>query len=195
MNFVNRRVHVVTGLVLVLGLGTFALLMIKTQATLLNAEVAGQPTVPVGPGVKMKIQTDKNIYLAGDTVLVAARNDSRKVIWVMERSDGCTTAWWRVEVLGADGEKWNPVALAKGSCDTPTYGQATFARHTVMNTRWVALVPGAALGNVMTNAPAGTYRVSLPYLAQITRPVESDWASTRLQVVSSPSFTLQENLR
>lgn len=185
---VNRRVSFVVALAGIIGWGIFLLLFLNSSRILLEAQTV-QDTVPVLPsGVRMSIQTDKRVYRAGDTVLIAVRNDSRQPIWIQQRDVSCASEWWQVEKLGNEESDWAVVARAKRTC--PTGAPVRFAAHTVKSDAWTAVIPGPQIGEVMIGAESGTYRITLPFLKGKT--VTSDtWPETGVAYASSPQFTIQ----
>lgn len=191
MTGMTNRVNVLISFGLIIGLGIFMLLIIQTRAVTASAETASAPSVTVAPGVKLKFQTDKSIYQATEVVLAALRNDSRKSVWLTTHADGCSDSWWKVQRLDTDGENWLTVALSKTTCASATYGSQAFDQHTVVNGQWNIRVPSNQLGDLVMAAPTGTYRLAAPYIVAPKQPAEADWASSKAQVVATPSFTVQ----
>src|SRR5690349_1128880 len=150
---VGRRVSFSVVIALLIGWGVFSLLFLQASNTLFQAQAyeLDRPA-PLPAGIKLNLQVDKKIYRAGDTVLIALRNDSRLPVWLAEHADGCQGSWWRVESLGSDGEKWRPVVLTKDVCATNTFGVAKFSRHTLQTDEWRSVVPSAQLGNIVQPA-------------------------------------------
>lgn len=191
MRGVNKRVSASVALALIIGFGALAALIIQAGVTTFAAETTEQPTNPVGPGIRLKFQVDKSIYRAGETVLLALRNDSRKSIWLAEQADGCAADWWQLERLQADGETWAKVILNKQTCVTLSYGSVSFVRHTLKTGQWDLHVPGPQLGDVVIDASVGTYRFSAPYLSQSSAPSDQGWQGTTVKAITSPIFTVQ----
>lgn len=190
---VGKKVSFSVVIAILLGWGVFGILFMQASNTLWQAQAyeIDRPA-PLPTGVKLSLQVDKKIYRAGDTVLLALRNDSRATIWLAEHADGCSGAWWRVEVLAADGETWTPVPQSKDICQTKQFGLAPFVRHTLQNAEWKSVVPNSQLGNIVDPALVGTYRIIAPYLKGVAGvATESDWGTVVAHTIVSPSFTIQ----
>lgn len=188
---VGKKVSFSVVIALVIGWGVLGVLFIQTTSTLLQAQTyeLDQPP-PLPSGVRLNVQVDKKIYRSGESVLLAIRNDSRLTIWLASHADGCTGSWWQVEILGPDGETWSPLTMTKDSCPKVLFGFQSFGRHTLKTDVWLAAVPSNQIGNVMTPAPTGTYRIVAPYLrGKVT--TEELWTSQPIRTVVSPSFTLE----
>lgn len=191
MFWVGRKVSFSVVISAIVGWGVFSILILQASNTLLQAQAYDiDRFVPLPAGVKLHLQVDKNNYRAGDTVLIALRNDSRLTMWLAEHADGCLGSWWKIETLGADGETWSPLALTKNACPSIHYGLTQFARHSLQTAEWQSVVPKDQLDTIVIPAPVGTYRVVAPYLKGGTVK-ESDWTVVPARTVTSPSFTLQ----
>lgn len=189
MHFTTRRVSFSIGLALIIGWGIFFLLFLASSRTLFESQIsAGESMVTIPPGVNLSVQTDKKIYIGGDTVLIAMRNDSRTPIWIQEPDAACPNAWWSVERLQDDGQTWQAVQWSKTTCPTGTI--VRFPGHTLKTAQWQALVLGTQIGEVLVNPPAGTYRVSMPYLKGKTITATT-WDASKAEIAVSPSFTIQ----
>jgi len=162
MTGISNRFSTIFGLAVVLGFGMLALFFFQARAESSVSEIAGQPTVAVSPGIRLKFQTDKNIYQSGDDILLALRNDSRKTIWLSHHADGCAEDWWQLERLSSDGETWQTVPRTKQTCQVKQYTSQPFPRHSLTTATWNLDVPSPKLGNLVTTAPAGTYRFVAP---------------------------------
>ena len=191
MPIVGKRVSFSVVIALLLGWGALSLFVLKTSDTLFTADTySTDHPVALLPGVKLTLQVDKRVYRSGDDVLIALRNDSRPQIWLSQHADGCASSWWRVERLADDGETWSAVPLSKDVCVAATYGLEKFTSHTLKTADWIANVPSTLIGNITTPAPAGTYRISVPYLKAVEAK-EEDWHQGAPPKIVSPSFSLQ----
>ncbi len=188
---VTKRVSIPISLGLIVGWGVLAILVLQSRITTAGADSLDHPASVMTSSVRLKFQIDKEVYRAGDTVLLALRNDSRKPIWLTEHADGCSDSWWQVQQLQSDGETWMAVPLSKETCSTTHFGQETFTRHTIKTAQWNTQVPGPQLGNVVMNAPSGTYRFAAKYLAMTKAPSEGDWQVENAPTVVSSVFTIQ----
>lgn len=188
---VTRRISIWMSLAVIIGSGALALLVFQSRVTDATAESYDKPASIISPAVHLKFQVDKSIYKAGDTVLLAVRNDSRKTLWLTQQENGCDVTWWEIQQLQSDGETWQAVPFSKKSCPTFTYGHELFVRHTLKTGEWQAVVPSTALGNVVTNAELGTYRFAAKYLLQTSAPAEKDWTASTPPKIVSPTFTIQ----
>lgn len=188
---VGKKVSFSLVIALLTGWGVFSVLFIKAAEALWQAEgLEYDQPVQLPPGVKLNLNVDKKVYKGGDQILISLRNDSRLVVWLAARADGCRDAWWLVEKLGPDGENWSPVELTKKTCPSKTFGLTKPGRHSLQNAEWAALVPVRQLGNVSVPAPTGTYRIAVPYLKSKTA-VESDWLTESRRLVTSAAFAVQ----
>lgn len=172
----------------VVGFGIFFLLFLNSTRILFESQLASEAVVTLPPGVRFSVQTDKRVYRSGDAVLIAVRNDSRLPIWIQNIGDPCAAHWWQVEQLGNEDNDWNVVARTKQPCPPAT--AIRFTNHTVKSDTWIALVPGSQPGDVMVGAPAGTYRISMPYVKGKTQTIET-WPVTGVSLATSPQFTIQ----
>lgn len=185
---VTRRFSFAITIAMMVGWGIFFLLFLASSTTQFEVQQArAENTVILPPGVKINTQVDKKVYRGGDTVLIAIRNDSRYPIWIQSSSVECPTNWWAIEKLMSDGETWSPVTLTKKTCEQG--GVVSFPNHTLKSNEWVALVPGPQIGEVMVNPPAGTYRISMPYLKgkNITA---TTWPTDGVEKATSAAFSI-----
>ncbi|MEK7637366.1 MAG: hypothetical protein AAB402_03215 [Patescibacteria group bacterium] len=185
---VSRRVNFSIVIALTVGWGIFFLLFLASSNTLLEAQQAQDNRVLAPPpGVRVNVQVDKRVYRGGETLLLAVRNDSRPPIWIQLPGDGCAARWWTVERLASDGESWSPVAITKQSC--PAVGLVRFPNHSLKTDQWTALVPGPQIGDILIGAPAGTYRIAVPYLKG-KNVTAGSWPATGIERATSPQFSI-----
>lgn len=186
---VTKKVSFSVVITLALGWGGFFLLFMTSSRTLLKAEalqVEAQPTLPAG--VRLHFVTDKNIYRAGEVVLLSLRNDSRTPIWTAAATGSCQQ-WWTVERLSDNGETWQPVATSAATCPPNQQPLERFPNHTVRTGEWTALVLRDQTTDIFVPPVSGSYRLVVSYLRGKQVAV-SDW-TTSARTVATPAVTIQ----
>ncbi len=184
---VSRRVSFSIVVALLLGWGIFIILFLQSSSVLLSSSTTDQG-LTILPSVRLSVQIDKHVYASGDAVLIAVRNDSRVPIYVQQAADGCSTNWWSIEQLQADGEHWESILTTKQTCPTPS-SMIEFPKHSLRSDQWQAIVPGS-IGDVLVGAPSGTYRVVVPYLTGKSS-VAPTWPESGFATAVSPTFSIQ----
>ena len=184
---VSRRISFSVVIAVIVGWGIFFILFIQSAGTLLSSSTTDQG-LTIMPSVRLRVQIDKRVYVPGDAVLVAVRNDSRVPIYVQQAAAGCPTNWWSIEQLQADGEHWESVLTTKQTCSTPS-SMIEFPKHTLRSDQWQTLVPGS-IGDVLVDAPSGTYRVVVPYVKGKSS-VMPTWPESGFATAVSPTFSIQ----
>lgn len=186
---VTRKVSFSVAIALTVGWGIFFLLFLASSRIAFESQNPVDQVLVLPPGVKLSVQIDKRVYKSGDEVLIAVRNDSRYPIWIQQTTDGCRPTWWMIEQLQNDGDTWTPLKLAKQACTNLSL--TTFDKHSLKTDIWASLVPGPQIGNVLVNAPSGTYRVVVPYVKGSKTTDLTAWPTTGIDKATSPQFSLQ----
>ncbi|MBI5466720.1 MAG: hypothetical protein HY975_00685 [Candidatus Kerfeldbacteria bacterium] len=186
---VTKKVSFSVVVVLTIGWGAFFLLFMTSSRTLLRAETLpldARQSLPAG--VRFSFVTDKNVYRAGDVVLLSLRNDSSTAIWMPALTGSCQQ-WWNVERLSNDGETWQPVETRAAACQPDQQPLERFPSHTVKTGEWTALVLRDPASDVFIAPLSGSYRIVAPYLRGKQATVR-DWAEAS-RTVSTPAITIQ----
>lgn len=184
---VTRRVSFAVVIALTVGWGAFFLLFLASSNTLLEAQQRAINEVTVlPPGVKLKIQVDKDVYRGGDTILAAVRNDSRLPVYVQAPDGDCAPDWWFVERLESDGETWATFDPPPTVCSS--IGLDRFTNHTLRPVEWTAVLRTTGPKGEPIKVPTGTYRITIPYLKG-KDVQDAVWPAKTSQVSSMP-FTV-----
>lgn len=186
---VTRRVSFSIAIAMTVGWGIFFLLFLTASNTTLEAQQRELlQTGTLTKGVKLNIQADKSVYRAGETVLVAIRNDSRIPVWIRQFDEECQAGWWSVERLDSDGETWQAVEDTPPSCTAA--GIVRFTNHTLKSAEWKTVIRDISAKNQERNVRTGTYRIAMPYLKGKAVARDTTWSDTDAGRVNSVAFTV-----